>query len=86
MLVCSIVVAQNKENIRSYYRYGILIMPHYHFANATIKVQLLQLLQMKREIYFECNSSSYTIVFSFLGYENVEVPVTVKSGRRNHYQ
>ena len=81
LLVCSIVVAQNKGKISGVITDKDSNNASLPFANATIKGTTIATTSDEKGKYtLSVTPGSYTIVFSFLGYENVEVPVTVKSG------
>lgn len=81
LFVCSIVVAQNKAKISGVITDKDSNNASLPFANATIKGTTIATTSDEKGKYtLSVNAGTYTIVFSFLGYENIEVPVTVKSG------
>lgn len=81
LFVCSIVVAQNKGKISGVITDKDTNNASLPFANATIKGTTIATTSDEKGKYtLSVTPGNYIIVFSFLGYENVEVPVTVKSG------
>ncbi len=80
-LMCSLTFAQTKGTIT-----GVLTDKDANnatlpFANAAVKGTTIGTTTDENGKYsFTIEAGNYTLVFSFLGYENVEVPVTVKSG------
>jgi outer membrane receptor protein involved in Fe transport len=81
LFVCAIAFAQNKGTIT-----GVLTDKEANnvtlpFANAAIKgTSIGTTTDEKGKYTLTVAAGNHTIVFSFLGYENVEVPVTVKAG------
>lgn len=81
LFVCSIALAQTKGTIT-----GVLTDKEANnatlpFANAAIKGSTVGTTTDENGKYtFSVAAGNYTLVFSFLGYENVEVPITVKAG------
>ena len=81
LFICSIALAQSKGTIT-----GVLTDKDANnatlpFANAAIKGTTLGTTTDEKGKYtISIAAGNYTLVFSFLGYENVEVPVTVKAG------
>lgn len=81
LFVCTIALAQSKGTIT-----GVLTDKDANnatlpFANAAIKGTTIGTATDENGKYIlTIAAGNYTIVFSFLGYENVEVPVTVKAG------
>jgi hypothetical protein len=81
LFVCSIVVAQNKGKISGVITDKDSNNASLPFANATIKGTTIATTSDEKGKYtLSVTPGNYIIVFSFLGYENVEVPVDVKSG------
>lgn len=79
--VCSISIAQNKGKISGVITDKDSNNATLPFANATIKGTTIATTSDEKGKYtLSVNAGTYTLVFSFLGYENVEVSVTVKSG------
>jgi hypothetical protein len=81
LFVCTIALAQSKGTIT-----GVLTDKDANnatlpFANAAIKGTTIGTTTDEKGKYtLTVAAGNHTIVFSFLGYENVEVPVTVKAG------
>ena len=81
LFVCTIALAQSKGSIT-----GVLTDKDANnatlpFANAAIKGTTIGTTTDEKGKYtLTVAAGNHTIVFSFLGYENVEVPVTVKAG------
>jgi outer membrane receptor protein involved in Fe transport len=81
LFVCSIVVAQNKGKISGVITDKDSNNASLPFANATIKgTKIATTSDEKGKYTLSVTPGNYIIVFSFLGYENIEVPVTIKSG------
>lgn len=79
--VCSISIAQNKGKISGVITDKDSNNATLPFANASIKGTTIATTSDEKGKYtLSVNAGTYTLVFSFLGYENVEVSVTVKSG------
>ncbi len=82
LFVCTIALAQSKGTIT-----GVLTDKDANnatlpFANAAIKGTTIGTTSDENGKYtLTIAAGNHTIVFSFLGYENVEVPVTVKAGK-----
>ncbi|MDQ6471494.1 TonB-dependent receptor [Flavobacterium sp. LHD-80] len=81
LFICSISIAQNKGTIS-----GVLtdketnneVLP---FANVLIKgTNISANTDIDGKYSLSVNPGNYTIIFSFVGYESVEKPVTVKAG------
>ncbi|TDO98558.1 TonB-dependent receptor [Flavobacterium sp. 245] len=81
LFICSISIAQNKGTIS-----GVLtdketnneVLP---FANVLIKgTNISANTDIDGKYSLSVNPGTYTIIFSFVGYESVEKPVTVKAG------
>jgi uncharacterized protein YegP (UPF0339 family) len=81
LFVCAVALAQSKGTIT-----GVLTDKEANnatlpFANAAIKGTTIGTTTDEKGKYtLTVAAGNHTIVFSFLGYENVEVPVTVKAG------
>ena len=81
LFVCAVALAQSKGTIT-----GVLTDKDANnatlpFANAAIKGTTIGTTTDEKGKYtLTVAAGNHTIVFSFLGYENVEVPVTVKAG------
>jgi len=81
LFVCTIALAQSKGSIT-----GVLTDKEANnatlpFANAAIKGTTIGTTTDEKGKYtLTVAAGNHTIVFSFLGYENIEVPVTVKAG------
>ena len=81
LFLCTIALAQTRGTIT-----GVLTDKDANnvalpFANAAIKGTTNGTTTDEKGKYtLTVDAGSYTIVFSFLGYENVEVPVNVKAG------
>ncbi|MRX68959.1 TonB-dependent Receptor Plug Domain [Flavobacterium resistens] len=81
LFICSISIAQNKGTIS-----GVLtdketnneVLP---FANVLLKgTNITANTDIDGKYSLTVNPGTYTIIFSFVGYESVEKPVTVKAG------
>jgi hypothetical protein len=81
LFICTISIAQNKGTIS-----GVLtdkemnneVLP---FANVLIKgTNISANTDIDGKYSINVNPGTYTIIFSFVGYESVEKPVTVKAG------
>jgi outer membrane receptor protein involved in Fe transport len=81
LFFCTLALAQSKGTIT-----GVLTDKDANnatlpFANAAIKGTTVGTTTDENGKYtFSIAEGKYTLVFSFLGYENVEVPITVKAG------
>ncbi|KAF2517440.1 TonB-dependent receptor [Flavobacterium zhairuonense] len=81
LFICSISIAQNKGTIS-----GVLTDKESNnqalpFANVLLKgTNISANTDIDGKYSLTVNPGTYTIVFSFVGYENVEKPVTVKAG------
>src|SRR6188768_3881122 len=81
LFICTISIAQNKGTIS-----GLLTDKESNnqplpFANVLIKgTNISANTDIDGKYSINVNPGTYTIIFSFVGYESVEKPVTVKSG------
>ncbi len=81
MLVCQIILAQGKGTIIGQLLDKEMNNEPLAFASVVIKGTTLGTeTDLDGNYTISVNEGSYTIVFSFLGYKNLEIPVQVNSG------
>lgn len=79
LFICTISVAQNKGTISGVLTDKEMNNQSLPFANVLIKgTNISANTDIDGKYSISVNPGSYTLIFSFLGYQTIEVPVTVK--------